>query len=139
MQRDFLQYIKKWGLTGTIFFLFFSYCLAENAAISTDKIKRTPFSMDIYGSIDCAKTGDQLTVFDSDQIPCGTFTIIKPSQYGFLHVYGDDPQTPQDEGARIGDTLSFQINDVPIDVDPIVWSGDARRQRFDIHCKQLFE
>ena len=136
MKCNMLLLTKKWLITGGIFFLCAVYCLADDHVTITENINITPYSMDLYGSIDCVKPGDLLSVFDSDNILCGSFTIVKPSQYGFLHVYGDDPQTLKDEGASMGDILSFQINGMPIDVDPITWVGDARRLRVDFNCKQ---
>jgi hypothetical protein len=50
--------------------------------------------------------------------------------YGFLHVYGDDPLTPADEGASAGDAISFRVNGRKVKAagpDKAVWRGDGER------------
>ncbi|KPA16027.1 secreted protein [Candidatus Magnetomorum sp. HK-1] len=96
-------------------------------------VQITPISMDFFGDIIGTQKGDVLTVVDPDQVVCGQFTIHKPNKYGFLHVYGDDPATSNDEGAEISDKLTFLINQKPVIMsDDIIWSGDKKRQRLDI-------
>ena len=31
--------------------------------------------------------------------------------FGFLYVYGDDGSTPEDEGAKAGDMITFKVYD----------------------------
>lgn len=94
----------------------------------------TPFSMDFYGYIGSARIGDSMTVFDPDGVLCGQQTITRDGQYGFLHVYGDDPATLPDEGARGGDPLTFKLNGetlVPVSQTSIRWMGDRERRQVD--------
>jgi len=93
----------------------------------------TPLSMDFFGEINGTKKGDVITVVDPDQVVCGKYMIKTPGQYGFLHVYGDDPATPIDEGAEISDPLTFLLNGKLIMTDHIIWSGDKHRKRLDLH------
>lgn len=93
--------------------------------------KATPFSMDVYGYIPGAGPGDQISVFDPDGVLCGFFAVDTPGRYGFLHVYGDDPATADDEGARIGDRLTFQLNGIPLNGPNVFWLGDRRRRQVD--------
>ncbi len=58
-----------------------------------------------------------ITAYDPDGVLCGRFVVHTPGQYGYLHVYGDDPTTPEDEGATDGDTLRFRINGLPAHPD----------------------
>jgi len=43
-------------------------------------------------------------------VVCGAATIARAGQYGVLPCYGDDPTTPDDEGAQAGDTIRLQVN-----------------------------
>jgi len=70
--------------------------------------------------------GDTIRAYDPDSVLCGEFIVVTPGNYGYLHVYGDDPTTPNiDEGAVDGDTISFTINGVlaQTSVTPIWHSG----------------
>jgi len=114
--------------------LLISISLISTSHAFEGKLHITPISMDFFGSITGAKKGDVLTVVDPDQVVCGQFIIHKPGNYGFLHVYGDDPSTSIDEGAVISDKLTFLLNQKPVMMsDDIIWSGDKKRQRLDIH------
>ena len=58
-----------------------------------------------------AQVNDEIAVFDNQNTLCGKFKISINGQYGFMHIYGDDPQTQLDEGAKSGETLHFKIWD----------------------------
>ena len=57
--------------------------------------------------------GDVVTAKEPDGVICGVTTVgdagTGEGDY-FIHVYGDDPNTPSDEGAEDGDTITFFIN-----------------------------
>lgn len=72
--------------------------------------------MDFYGTaiIDGLplENGDEVGVLDPDGVICGHTIVTTPGQYGFMHIYKDDPITPViDEGAQVGDELTFLIWD----------------------------
>ncbi|MGQ9516673.1 MAG: golvesin C-terminal-like domain-containing protein, partial [Anaerolineae bacterium] len=68
--------------------------------------------------------------YDPDGVLCGVFTVGTAGQYGVMPVYGDDPLTPEDEGARPGDTITFTINGVPaVPLGPDDPIGTAPRDR----------
>lgn len=99
-------------------------------------VRPTPVSMDFYGYIKGAKVGDILTVYDPDGVLCGQYTISKPDQYGFLHVYGDDRSTDVDEGAEQGNELRFELNNsllIPVSGDSVSWTGDKQKERVDFN------
>ena len=100
-------------------------------------ITPTRFFMDFYGQIEGAQLGDELTVRDENNILCGQFTINKAGQYGFIHVYGDDPESSQDEGANQGDHLIFSLNGTQIFSvsNQMIWLGDKQNQRLDFIVK----
>jgi len=58
-----------------------------------------------------ANAGDEIAVFDNNNVLCGKFKLVEKGQYGFLHIYGDDPQTSVDEGARSGEALLIKVWD----------------------------
>jgi hypothetical protein len=47
---------------------------------------------------------------DPDGVVCGAFLVASPGAYGPLIIYGDDPATPEDEGALPGDTIHFTVD-----------------------------
>jgi hypothetical protein len=57
--------------------------------------------------------GDRIDAFAPDVVindGCiGTFTVWYPGYYGALAVYGDDPTTPEKDGAAEGDPITFTI------------------------------
>mgnify|MGYP005837384671 CR=1 FL=1 len=74
-----------------------------------------PSWVDFQGSLRVcgvvAEAGDEIAAFDPQGVLCGQFTVSAAGYYGWLHVYGDDPATPQDEGASPGDLLTFRFWD----------------------------
>ena len=99
-------------------------------------------SVDFYGYVTIggidADVYDEVAVLDEDGVVCGKYTVDVPGQYGYMHVYSDDPTTTGiDEGADPGDELTFRIWDVSegveVDVsfdvvtgaDPPSWTSDG--------------
>ncbi|KPA16029.1 Fibronectin type III domain-containing protein [Candidatus Magnetomorum sp. HK-1] len=83
-----------------------------------------------------AKPGDEVAVFDSDDVLCGSVRIAEPGKYGMLHVYGDDPETNEiDEGAVDADQISFKIwdneNEIEIDHHKISMTSAEATGSFD--------
>lgn len=69
--------------------------------------------------------GTQIKAYDPDGILCGIFEINNQGFYGYLHVYGDDPFTDIDEGAEVGDTITFYINNHLAETENVnVWEGN---------------
>lgn len=59
-----------------------------------------------------ADIGDEVAIYDPQGVLCGHFRVDTPGDYGFLYVYGDDPDTAEvDEGAISGDVLTFRVWD----------------------------
>jgi len=89
--------------------------------------------VDFYGGVTVGGVGadihDEVGVLDGDNVVCGKYTVDVPGEYGFMHVYRDDPLTTGvDEGAGPGEELTFRIWDVSegveVDVSPDVVTGD---------------
>ena len=53
---------------------------------------------------------DMVTAKDPDGVSCGTQYHWGDSGQYAIHVAGDDPDTPEDEGAGTGDVITFFIN-----------------------------
>jgi len=86
----------------------------------------TPTWMTISGTLNLpdglATLGVEVAVFDPDGVLCGHWIVTSRGVYGDLRVYGDDPSTPSDEGAREGDRLTVKV------WDPVArqeWDGAA--------------
>jgi hypothetical protein len=85
--------------------------------------------MDLYGQVEGALPGDVVRVYDPQGTLCGSFTVAREGNYGFLHVCGDDRATPADEGALAGEPLTFRLNDearFPVGAEAVLWRVDAR-------------
>ena len=61
---------------------------------------------------------DEVAAFDVDGTLCGHYVVSDEGNYGPMLVYGDDPATPEDEGAETGGSLTFKV-----------WSG-ANQQEY---------
>lgn len=54
--------------------------------------------------------GDVIDAYDPDGVHVGTYNVNSNGSYGLMSAFKNDPFTEEDEGAEIGDTLSFTIN-----------------------------
>jgi len=92
-----------------------------------------------------AEAGDEVVVIDPDGVVCGKYVVDTSGFYGIVPVYGDDPGSPEDEGAVAGDRLRFRIWDVseqaeiravPVPVNPVVsvvtWQAGAGPHQVDL-------
>jgi hypothetical protein len=88
-----------------------------------------------------APVGTILAAYDPDGVYIGDFILTEAGQYGFLHAYGDDADTPSvDEGAGMGDALSFRaflpLSTVPLTVTPTsgapTWQGRGSRTEVNL-------
>jgi hypothetical protein len=55
--------------------------------------------------------GATVQAIDPDGIVCGAVEITVEGLYGLLPCYGDDPTTPEDEGAQAGDVIQLVVDD----------------------------
>lgn len=130
---------SRWIITAAMAaFILHSATILTGFQVYAAEVTPTPLSMDLFGYITGATIGDRLEVYDGDGILCGSFSINKEGQYGFMPVYGDDRQTPEDEGANYGDRLSFTFNGAPVfpasNMD-VFWTGDREQQRVDFNLE----
>ena len=75
-------------------------------------LKPAPASFYGYVAIEkgYAAKGSVIEVYDSSNTLCGNFVIQNEGRYGLLICEGDDPVTKQDEGAVLGENITFYIN-----------------------------
>ena len=79
--------------------------------------------------------GTIIDAYDPDGVHCGTFTVTELGAYGFMPVYRDDPYTPADEGAEIGDIIRIYVNGIeanPSTVPTWTGNGDAHEICLDV-------
>lgn len=68
--------------------------------------------------------GDLVRAYDQDGVWCGVDTVSDDGSLGFMPIYADDPLTERDEGAEVGDIITFRINQrKALAVPDIVWTG----------------
>jgi len=60
--------------------------------------------------------GSVIDAYDPDDVRCGTWIVTHKGLWGNMAVYGDDPYSPEDEGATDGQPISFTINHRPATV-----------------------
>ena len=107
-------------------------------AAERQALQPTLNSMDFYGYIEGAQRGDEVTVYDGQNVLCGRFVADKDGRYGFLHVYGDDKGTAVDEGADRNELLTFRLNGsslAPVPQQELRWLGDGQKLRVDFISK----
>ncbi len=79
--------------------------------------------------------GARVTVIGEDGRKLGEVRAQQAGWYGVLAVYGDDPYTPEVDGARPGERLRFLIDDQPavvVDGDEPVWTSNGALLRLDL-------
>ncbi len=76
-------------------------------------VTATPTMVDFIGYITVNGTGldagNEAGVYDDQNLLVGAIEITTKGQYGVLHVYGDDSQTPIHDGANTDSLLTFKI------------------------------
>jgi len=100
--------------------------LSAVAAFAGQGIVPTPLFMDIYGFAENLSPGDVVTAVETNGVTCGQFTVKKIGQYGFMHVYGDDPSSPKDEGAVAGQSIEIRVNGKKM--TSVVWAPDLKKR-----------
>jgi hypothetical protein len=74
-------------------------------------IPRTFRSQDGLSKLDGqpVPVGTIITAYDPNGVLCGSYTVTDTGQF-VISCIGDDPGTPEDEGAVPGDTITFSMN-----------------------------
>ncbi|MFH0990669.1 MAG: choice-of-anchor J domain-containing protein [bacterium] len=121
--------------------------LLLTTSLVSNPVQATPLWTDYYGSFTIGgkpvPRGETVEAFDNNGIKCGEVVVKTDGIYGFLHVYGDDPNTPGiDEGARPGDVITLKYRSqiiAQMELKELRWNGDHTSRRFDVSIAQLGE
>ncbi len=79
--------------------------------------------------------GAVVRAFDPGGVQCGEFVVNHEGWYGLMPCYGDDPNTPGDEGATTNDPIHFTIDDqlaLPMGPDAAVWTANGALKVVDL-------
>lgn len=83
-------------------------------ALAVVAIAMPPLPQEVYGTLtingDSASSGQNISVYDSDGILCGSHITRHKGLYGLLSCRGDDPDSEQDEGATNGEQIIIAVN-----------------------------
>lgn len=100
----------------------------------------TPAWINVYGleSVLDGKplpAGAVVEAFDPQGVLCGQVVVGRPGQYGLMPIYGDDPSTPQDEGALPGDLIELRVNSVHAITSPpeVIWRSAGVLLRVEVY------
>jgi hypothetical protein len=98
----------------------------------------TYINVDLYGEVylngEPAPEGTKIEAY-AGNVKCGEIIISRPGVYGFLHVYGDDPFSPVQEGALPGDKISLRVNGIPVNAN-VIWTKDGDRVKIDLFAEE---
>lgn len=127
-------------------FLFLILILVTATATAAE-IVRTPVWMTVHGSVTCNGAplfkGDEVRAYTADGLLVGRFPIAADTseKYGFMPIYGDNPQSAAKDGAVAGDPLRIVLyrasegTERPaqhMTADPLVWKPAAKSLRVDL-------
>jgi len=120
-----MRFIKKLRIKLLLLLLLLSMGMISLQAEEM-RLTPTPWWSDYYGYMEIdgepVAPGTAFRVEDPDGIICGEFEVTTAGFFGYIHVYGDDPNTPEDEGAESGDALSFFVDNSPTySSEDIIW------------------
>lgn len=122
------------------------------APVSSGGLAQSPDWINIYSTNSMLNgeplpIGASVAVLDSRGTECGAFTVGKEGWYGLMACYHDDPMTPKDEGAVLGERLSFTVdgkpaNPVPVSLNAtpvssatrVTWSGRGDCWEIDLQA-----
>ncbi len=78
--------------------------------------------------------GSVIEAFDPNGVKVGHFVVAEAGRFGPMPLYGDDPYTPEDEGAVPGERIIFTINGQRALTTParVIWSGEYGLLQVDL-------
>jgi len=101
-------------------------------------LAQSPFWMNFYGEVTTKDgkpvPGAEIKVY-TDGLLCGSGTSRSDGRYGLLPVYGDDPTTPEKDGASPGDPLTFYVNGQR--AGSATWTAHGDVQRLDLVVEEV--
>lgn len=99
------------------------------------QIQPTPFFCSFFDSLSTINgnllpVGTIVSATDPNGVLCGLDTVGATGLYGFMPVYGDDPNTAgTDEGAVDGDVITFRLNTkvATVTVGSATWTNQTNK------------
>ena len=83
-------------------------------ALATIASAMPPLPQEVYGTLSIngvvASPGQNVSIFDSDGVLCGSHITRHEGLYGLVSCRGDDPDSSNDEGAKNGETIFIFVN-----------------------------
>jgi hypothetical protein len=79
--------------------------------------------------------GAVVRAYNPRGVQAGEFTVTTQGWYGLMPVYRDDPETPEDEGLRPGEEVSFTINGIPArpdGPDDVIWTTNGALKQVNL-------
>jgi hypothetical protein len=75
------------------------------------------------------ETGTEVSALDAEGTVCGWCVARAPGEFGLMAVYGDDPATQIDEGARLGEKITLVVGEYAF--EGVEWTGMGAVIRFN--------
>jgi hypothetical protein len=81
--------------------------------------------------------GAVIEAFDPNGVKIGHCVVKQAGRFGPMPLYGDDLTTPEDEGARAGDRITFTINGQLAKPASglAIWRGERQLIKFDLRTR----
>jgi len=79
--------------------------------------------------------GAVVQAYNPRGVLAGQFVVTSNGWYGLMPVYGDDPNTAQDEGLRAGEVVSFTVNGQPartMGPDSATWTANGDLKQINL-------
>ena len=117
----------------------------EGSAKGDDELHPTPWFVDFVGEQSTLNghplpVGAVIRAYDPSGVLAGRAQVTLSGWY-LMAVYGDDPMTQLDEGARSGDMITFTINGQPaaaLGPDQARWTASGERAHVELSASTLF-
>jgi hypothetical protein len=101
----------------------------------TNPTRPSMWWLDVFGSLSVdgepAPRGTVVDVVDGTGTIAGWAQVDTEGQYGFLPIYLDYQDTPEDEGAEVGEWLAIRVNGTPTG-DRVQWTSFGEFTRVDL-------
>lgn len=81
--------------------------------------------------------GTIIRAYDPEGVECGYFEVNAEGYFGLMPVYGNDPTSDEDEGAEIGDEISFTINGFPAAIEGNSKWNNMAQERVSLEAESL--
>lgn len=109
---------------------------------SCDYVNPTPYMTLVFGQVtvngEPAPVGTHVDVLTPQGDVVGCFVVDTPGKLSLTHVYGaDDSVSPTIPGFKPGETLTFQVNGLPVTettIDNDIWADDKTPRYVELHA-----